>query len=194
MDLRGKPTSTRPSWLPSLEIMPTSTTFYWSMEQIRLRVPMPKFRTGPACGGQERDTRNRSLVVDTAPSQPQRHRQYRLHPTLCELPQAARQRRNRAVAARGGRRPFAEQHGFFRLYLAAQKGHKVLVDKMYSRAPATLNHCLDMAQTPLAFACYNCHAWRPACYQLGAMQLSPPDERNPCVPTMAVPQEFVSVV
>ncbi|CAM9133866.1 unnamed protein product [Laminaria digitata] len=89
----------------------------------------------------------------------------------------------------------AEERGCIPLHLVAQSGHMELVDMLYSWAPTTLNRCLHTGHTPLALACYYGHE-RVASrlLSLGAMQLRPPDERNPSLLEMTVTQEFVNVV
>ena len=74
----------------------------------------------------------------------------------------------------------ADERGFIPLHVVAGNGcSPELVDMLYSKAPATLNHCVALGQTPLTAACNGGHERIVSkLLSLGATQLPPDGSEN----------------
>ena len=87
-----------------------------------------------------------------------------------------------------------EENGFLPLHGVALKGHIDLVDMLYSRAPATLNHRTVKGNTPLFVACSEGHeSVASKLLSLGAMQPTPLNTHR-CPLTIAALNGSVEVV
>ncbi|CAM9449895.1 unnamed protein product [Laminaria digitata] len=89
----------------------------------------------------------------------------------------------------------AEERGFLPLHYVALKGHLDMVDMLYSRAPATLNVCADMGQTPLLSACCGDQEKMVSkLLSMGAMQRIPAHETDTSPLMMAAGRGLVGVM